>query len=229
MFLSKRNSYRIFRHHLPLALVSAASIFIFYSIVQSDDEVFRWSLATGYVGIALLGATLFTGPLKVIRKLRNPVSTDSRRDMGIWCGIISVAHVILGLQVHMGQMILYFFREVGERKSLVPRVDLFGFANYTGLAALLVISVLLLLSNDISLRRVGQKRWKSLQRWNYAVFVLVVIHSVAYQITESRHIQYLLLFGLIVGITSTAQILGFLKTRKAKSTSPERKASVKTT
>ena len=171
-------------------------------------------MATGYVGLALLGATLATGALNVLRNRRNSVSIDLRRDIGIWCGIISLAHVVIGLQVHMGNMLLYFFREVGETKRLVLRSDLFGFANYTGLIAALVIALLLALSNDASLRLLGSRRWKFLQRWNYAAIFLVVLHSLGYQITENRQLPYLFLFSVIVGAVLIIQFLGFRRQKR---------------
>ncbi len=215
--LSKRNKQRFLRHHLVLAFICGALILALYSLVQSDDVKFRWSMNTGYVGLALLGATLITGALNVLRDRRNPVSTDLRRDLGIWCGLISLAHVGIGLQVHMGNMWLYFFREAVEYNIFVPRADLFGFANYAGLIAALFITLLLTLSNDFSLRRLGSKRWKFLQRWNYAVVVFVILHSLAYQIIEKRHLPYLLLFGLIIGFFTIIQILGYLQKSREES------------
>lgn len=212
--LSKRAKDRILRHHLPFAFACGASLFTLYSTARSDSWAFRLSLATGYVGLALLGATLVTGALNVLRDLRNPVSTDLRRDLGIWCGLISLGHVVIGLQVHLGNMLLYFFHEAGEAKRLVPRFDLFGFANYTGLIAALVVVLLLALSNDASLRSLGRKRWKFWQRWNYAVMGLVVLHSIAYQILERRQLQYLLLFSVIVGPAFIFQISGFRRQRR---------------
>jgi sulfoxide reductase heme-binding subunit YedZ len=67
------------------------------------------------------------------------------------------------------------------------RHDLFGFANWTGLAAALVLVLLLAISNDASLRTLGTKRWKSWQRWTYWAAALTVAHALAYQI-ESRHL-----------------------------------------
>jgi methionine sulfoxide reductase heme-binding subunit len=213
--LSKRNKQRFLRHHLVLAFICGASLLTLYSLVQSDDVKFRWSLTTGYVGLALLGATLITGALNVLRSRRNPVSTDLRRDIGIWCGTISLAHVVIGLQIHLGgKMLLYFFRETSDKTDFVPRADLFGFANYAGLIAALVITLLLALSNDISLRRLGSNRWKFLQRWNYAIVVFVMLHSFAYQFIEKRQLPYLLLFSLVVGTTLTIQLLGFWRKRR---------------
>lgn len=195
-------------------LACGSSLALLYSLVRSDDVKFRWSMATGYVGLALLGATLVTGAVNILRSRRNPVSTDLRRDIGIWCGVISLTHVVIGLQVHMGNMLLYFFREAGAEKRLVPRSDLFGFANYTGLIAALVIVLLLALSNDISLRSLGSKRWKFLQRWSYAIIILVALHSAAYQFIENRQLPYLVLFSVIVGAVLLTQVSGFRRQKR---------------
>lgn len=208
-FLTQRSQYRLLRHHLSLALASGALISLLYSVGRSDFVLQRLSLATGYLGLALLGATLVIGALDLLRGRRNPVSTDLRRDVGIWCGVISLAHVVFGLQVHMGSMLLYFFRRSKGAKHLVLRFDLFGFANYTGLIAALIIILLLALSNDFSLRRLGGRRWKFLQRWNYAVIALVVLHSVAYQFIEERQLPYVISFGSIVVTVLLIQVLGF--------------------
>ncbi len=210
----KRTKHRLIRHHLVLALVSALLMILLYFAVQSNDILFRWSIATGYTGLALLAATLMTGALNVLRDGRNPISTDLRRDIGIWCGVISLAHVVIGLQVHMGNMLLYFFREAGEAGRLVLRVDLFGFANYSGLLASIIIVFLLALSNDVSLRALGSRRWKALQRWNYALIILVIIHSIAYQVIESRQSLYLVLFGIIVLSIAVFQTAGFRRRRR---------------
>ncbi|MEO6049803.1 MAG: ferric reductase-like transmembrane domain-containing protein [Pyrinomonadaceae bacterium] len=177
------------------------------------------SLATGYLGIALLGATLILGALNVLRRKTNPVSTDLRRDVGIWCGIVSLAHVVIGLQVHMGSMLLYFFNDVEAQNHFSFRTNLFGLANYVGLFAVFLILFLLILSNDSSLRYLGKQRWKSFQRLNYVLMLLVVFHSIAYQILENRQLKFLIVFGLIVGGTLTIQILG-IRAKKSISTVP---------
>jgi len=82
---------RLARHHLPLALLSAASIAIMDRFLQSDDPIWRLSMATAYVALGLLAATLAIGPLNILRRRPNPVSTDLRRDIGIWAGLIGIA------------------------------------------------------------------------------------------------------------------------------------------
>ena len=50
----------------------------------------------------------------------------------------------------------------------------------------LLLILLLATSNDFSLRRFGTHKWKQLQRWNYAVFALVAVHSFAFQGVETQ-------------------------------------------
>ena len=102
--------------------------------------------------------------------------------MGIWAGISALLHTAVGLNVHLrGKMWLYF---VDTHHHL--RRDAFGFGNYTGVLAALVFALLLALSNDVSFRRLGADRWKSLQRWAYAGIVLTTAHAIAYQQIEKR-------------------------------------------
>ncbi|MBA4159583.1 MAG: hypothetical protein H0X65_19215, partial [Gemmatimonadetes bacterium] len=53
--------------------------------------------------------------------------------------------------------------------------------------------LLLALSNDLSLRLLKAGRWKTLQRWNYALFALTVVHGIAYQVIEDRKAGYVVL------------------------------------
>ena len=213
---SRRMQRRLASHHLPLALMAAVGLAITYSLVESQNPVFRWSMATAYVGLALLGGTLLTGPLNVLRRRPNPVSTDLRRDIGIWAGLLGVAHFLIGWQVHMPHRYLYWLREVKGSTALRPRADLFGFANYTGLVAVLVAILLLALSNDYFVGRLGSRRWKRLQRWNYAYFALVLLHGVAYQVIEKRKLPYVLALSILVIPSLLIQVLGYGARRAAR-------------
>ncbi len=220
---------RALRHHLVLAPVSTVVVFFVY-ILQgpgglpadfnqelSDTVLFRWSIATAYTGLGLVGATLLIGPLNVLRGHRNPVSIDLRRDIGIWAGIISLVHVTIGLQVHtisMSDMVNYFFYIIGPPKYVAIRTDLWGFANYAGLMVTLLIALLLALSNDRSLRRLKPERWKALHRSNYALFMFLVVHGIAYQALESRVALYLLLFGAIAVAVLLIQLVGFRRRKR---------------
>lgn len=217
--LSRRIRQRLVRHHLILAVAASAALPATYALTTSKNPVFRWSMATGYVGLALLGATLVTGPLNIVRRRPNPVSTDLRRDLGIWAGVLAIVHFLVGWQVHMPHRYLYWLQEVKDTGGLRPRTDLFGFANYTGLVAVLIALLLLVLSNDFYLRELGARRWKALQRWNYGLFALVVAHGVAYQVIEKRVAPFVIAFAGLSLLTLLAQYLGFrrLKQQRARS------------
>jgi sulfoxide reductase heme-binding subunit YedZ len=91
------------------------------------------------------------------------------------------------------------------------RHDLFGLANYTGAAGTLVLIALLATSNDFSLRRLGTRKWKQLQRWNYAVFALVAVHSFAFQGVETQKVQWVITVAICVAMTLGLQIGGIVR------------------
>src|SRR6218665_2801786 len=132
--MSPRFKVRL-KHHFTLLIVTGVLLFLFIRLIPGDDVKYLWSMATGYVAIILLAGTLLIGPFNVYKKRLNPVSTDQRRDIGIWCGLIGLLHVVFGIQVHMGDIWLYFFKAVEGIDSHQFRDDLFGLANYTGLLA----------------------------------------------------------------------------------------------
>jgi methionine sulfoxide reductase heme-binding subunit len=93
------------------------------------------------------------------------------------------------------------------------RRDAFGFGNYTGVLAAVVFAVLLALSNDVSLRKLGAQRWKSLQRWAYAGIVLTAAHAIAYQQIEKRISPFQVLLYIVFGIVLAFQIMAAFKSR----------------
>jgi methionine sulfoxide reductase heme-binding subunit len=184
------------RAHLSIAAGTVMATALMFAWVKSDDPMFRASMATAYVALALFAVTLAFGPATALRGHRYPVSTDIRRDFGIWSGILALAHVAIGLQVHMrGKMWEYFAQ--ASRGVLLPRLDPFGLANYTGLAATLIFAVLLATSNDLSLRRLGAGRWQRIHGLaNWAV-ALTLLHGVAYQWIEKRPWTFVVLFAAL--------------------------------
>jgi sulfoxide reductase heme-binding subunit YedZ len=167
---------RLLFHHLPLALASAVALIMFIVLTSSRRggiSIQQLSTPTGYVATLLLALTLLIGPANLLLRRRNPVSTYLRRDVGTWTATFSVVHVIVSLQGH-GSFVDFFFRD-GR-----PLIDRFGLGNWTGLAATVIVVGLLVTSTDRAMRELKGKRWKDLQRLNYTLFVLVIIHAVFY-------------------------------------------------
>lgn len=213
--MSPRFKVRL-KHHFTLLIATGLLLFLFIRLIPGDDVKYLWSMATGYVAIILLAGTLLIGPFNVYKKLLNPVSTDLRRDIGIWCGLIGLLHIMIGIQVHMGNIWLYFFNAVEGINSYQLRDDVFGIANYTGLLAGVILLALLFLSNDLSLQWLKTKRWKTIQRGNYILFALVLTHGILYQVIEKRMIIIIVLFAGIMMLPAIAQTIGFRITKSKK-------------
>jgi sulfoxide reductase heme-binding subunit YedZ len=133
----------------------------------------RLSMATAYAALVFLSASLAPGPWNVLRGRANPVSFKLLRDVGIlWAGALALLHTAVALTVHLrGRMWMYFLRRLHP-----PALQntLFGFANYIGAAAALLVILVLILSNNVAIRALGSRRWKSLQPWIYSAFSLTV-------------------------------------------------------
>tara|TARA_R110000850_G_scaffold96394_1_gene201566 strand:+ start:3617 stop:4087 length:471 start_codon:yes stop_codon:yes gene_type:complete len=118
-------------------------------------------------------------------KLKNPISTNIRRDIGIFGGLLGLIHSVVGLFMHFtGRPWLYFVEEV--EKGFAIRKGNFGLANYTGLLGAFILILLLVISNDYFLRKLKAAKWKNLQRFTYLMFVLVIAHSIFYRLNADK-------------------------------------------
>ena len=210
--------WRLWRHHLPLLGMSGIAVVVLYATRPYSDVLSRASFATAYPAMVLLAITLATGPWNVLRKRPNPVSSDLRRDIGIWAGILGVVHTAVGQCVHLrGRPWLYYVYGAKEHHSFPVRHDLFGFSNYTGAIAVLLLIALLATSNDLSLRRLGRERWKKLQRWNYAVFAATALHAFGYQAIEKQHFPFVATIAGCVAAAGALQFAGVVARRRMQS------------
>ena len=195
---------------LPLLLASSTALTcLFFLLVPGRTLLERASMATGYLALVLVAVSLAIGPLNILRDVSNPPSINLRRDIGIIAGIVAIAHVILGLQVHFGGDFVRYFLDIKTNMGIVGiRVDGFGIANHLGLIATMIILVLLCISNNLSIRRLGPRTWKQIQRWNYVGAPLVVVHALVYQGVERRKAVFVA--GVLVIAIGTAflQLLG---------------------
>ena len=217
LFPPRRNRLqsRLLRHHLPLLLISFLCVAALYSTrPPQEDAISRASFATAYPALVLLAATLLIGPWNWLRSKPNPVSSDLRRDLGIWAGILALVHTAVGQCVHLrGRPWLYYVYGPAEHHHGL-RHDAFGFANYTGAASALLVIALLATSNDYSLRRLRTRGWKKLQRWNYAVFALAAVHALLYQQgIEKQKAGFVAVVLACIVITVALQSVVFMRRR----------------
>jgi sulfoxide reductase heme-binding subunit YedZ len=210
--MTSRLLRRLWRHHLPFGLVTAACGFILYVTRPYPDVLTRLSFATAWPALVLLTATLAIGPWRILRGKPPVLSQDLRRDTGIWAGITGGLHAGIGQCVHLrGRPWLYYIYENWQRAHVQPlRHDVFGFANFTGLFAALVLIILLATSNDASLRKLGTVRWKNWQRWNYACFGLTACHTFGYLLgIESLKLWSIVTASICAVIAVLMQFTGY--------------------
>lgn len=202
---------RRLRRHILLAAVAGVLTWIAWRATPPPDFRHRLSMATAYAALAFLAVSLGLGPWNLLRRRPNPISFDLRRDVGIWTGLLALLHTAVGLTVHLrGRMWMYFLRRLHPPAL---QTTIFGFANYVGLVAAILFLLLLLLSNDFSLRVLGTRRWKSIQRWGYAAFGCTIAHGIAYQVIEKRPFPWVLLFSAMTAGVLVFQGVGFLRMR----------------
>ena len=195
-----------YARHLTLAALALALVGLGYAVSPPPDIRHRLSMATAYAGLMFLAVSLCLGPWRVLRKRPNPVSFDLRRDVGIWAGVLAIAHTVVGLTVHLrGRMWMYFLKRLHPPALQDTQ---FGAANFAGLAGALILLLLLAISNDVSMRRLGTQRWKSMQRWIYAAFAFTVLHGIAYQVVEKRRLPWVVVFFALTIAVVAMQLAG---------------------
>jgi sulfoxide reductase heme-binding subunit YedZ len=214
---SQRRRRRRIRHNVVIMVAGLVVGLAIGVLFPSKELRAHISVATAYVSLGLVALSLMLGPLNLIRNSPNPLSNDLRRDLGIWGAIVGLVHVGIGLTVHFqGRMYLYFLPPP-EWGAIIPiRTDAFGGANYLGAVAGLVLLVLLTLSNDKALHRLGAIKWKRWQQLNYVAGVTILLHGVLYQLLEKRRIGFVVLFALVSLATLGLQLLGIRRSRRPR-------------
>jgi len=207
--ISPRLSRRLFRHHLPLGILSIGSAAALYLTRPYSDVITRLSFASAWPGLVLIAFTLLIGPFKQIWGRNVAVSQDFRRDVGIWAGMVGVFHAVIGNCVHLrGRPWLYYIYE--KWRAMPLRYDMFGFSNYTGLVAAVLLAVLLMTSNDFYLRRLGNREWKTLQRWGYWGAGFAGLHTFGYLVgIEAAKPGYIAFAVIMIATATTLQVMGW--------------------
>jgi sulfoxide reductase heme-binding subunit YedZ len=213
---------RLLLHHVPVALASAEALVVLIGLTPRHDGFSIQQLAspTGDVALVLLAVTLLIGPANLLLRRANPVNSYLRRDVGAWTAIWSLVHVVVGFQGHGGGVFGFVDYFVADGR---PLTNSFGMGNWTGLAATVIVVLLLVLSNNRYLGELKSRRWKDLQRLNYALFGLVVLHAVYYGALRRMTSPFTLLLIVTVIAVLVGQAVGiWLWRRHARTTASQR-------
>jgi len=189
----------------------------FYLLDTDLSPAGKLSMSSAYLSLALFTGAMAIGPVNLLLGATNPGSSYLRRDLGIWSALLALFHTVSGLQVHFIGRIWLYFTYPADQSHLIPlRHDFFGLTNYLGLLSTILMVILLLLSNNRSIKRLGLQRWKKWQRCSYLLILALPLHGFIYQILDKRIGGYTLLLGAIATIAITLQLAGRLKFRRSK-------------
>jgi sulfoxide reductase heme-binding subunit YedZ len=204
---------RLLFHHMPLALASAAGLVVLIALSPAHGGFSIRQLAspTGDVALVLLAVTLLIGPANLVFRRRNPVNSYLRRDVGVWTAIFSLIHVIIGFQGHGGGSFGFVDFFVADGR---PLTNSFGLGNWTGFAATVLVVGLLVVSTDRYLRELKAGPWKNLQRLNYTLFALVVLHAVFYGALRRMTSPFTLVLLFTVVAVFLGQAVGIWLSRR---------------
>lgn len=226
-FLADFGQKRFFTH-LGLFGFTLLGVFLTYLYESTSQLNDILSVGTGYVSLILLVVTLAIGTLNLVLKRKNPVNVNFRRDVGIWCGITGVFHGLISFTLYNSGNILAYFLTKSSNGSYSADFNLNALSNLIGVLAFLIMLVLLLTSNNLSMRYLKGKSWKYVQRLNYALFILGVVHTVGYLILNLRESFFTFLLMALVIFTIIAQLVGIMFTIQREGTQAREAAANQT-
>lgn len=172
-----------------LALAAALTVIMLVAAVSGPDAgaLDRQSIVSAYLCLGLLCVTLLIGPWRAVSDGRVPSNNYLRRDIGIWAALIGMVHFLLANMLSMNYAYLgRYVTDAAAAPSAEVRRQLYNYGTITGYVVAVLFLLLLGLSSDRVMRRVGLRWWKRLQRSSYVAFALTALHGFAFQALESR-------------------------------------------
>lgn len=166
------------QRHLTVIFISVlGSALLLYS--RSEwSAMHRWNRAIGDMSLVLLAFTMMIGPMSRLWRRFSRI-IPYRRELGIYAVLLALLHttIILFGWVSLDLMRLFGFEFHPNLQQYVMLNHGFALANVIGILALLYGFVLMLTSNNLSLRWLGNNVWKYIQQGTYVLWWLSVVHT----------------------------------------------------
>jgi DMSO/TMAO reductase YedYZ heme-binding membrane subunit len=202
--------------HFLLAAASTAAPLAAAGAAPAGAALDRMSLMLAWLCLLYFTAVLLVGPAHVLRTGRLVTNHLLRRDLGIWCAVTGLAHLALSFKISMTPLYMQLYIDgAGSWPAPAWRRELYKWGVIGSLVIAVVFLMLLALSNNASLRRLGPAWWKRLQRLSYPAFVLTVAHGVVFQLIESRTAWLWAALLCLTGAVTGAQLMGWSRLRGA--------------
>ena len=212
----------LIRRHLTVVLIGAGLIYLFWLSRPQWSADMRFWRAVGDGSLILLYLTMALGPAARILPLAG-ILLPYRRELGVWFGILAVAHTIIILDGWVRWDVLLFmgYQFVPELDRMIRLESGFGMANILGLLAVIIALPLMATSADWATRALGAGAWKFLHYAAYSIFYMVALHTAYFlyiHYTTSFHRTvpepnwFQIPFAVLTTIVLALQIGAFLKT-----------------
>ncbi|MFA5108748.1 MAG: ferric reductase-like transmembrane domain-containing protein [Candidatus Micrarchaeia archaeon] len=151
----QKTSWLMFIIVCALALLGAYQALIDQS---AQRAVIRYMALSGFF---LLCMTLIIGPLAVLFPQRFDAWVEPRRAVGLAAFVFIVLHLSLVMSLYFG----WNFARVIANTGLAVATP-----------AVIILFALTATSSDWAIKKIGFGKWKIIQEFNYAVFILVFAH-----------------------------------------------------
>jgi methionine sulfoxide reductase heme-binding subunit len=159
----------------------------------------------GLLALIFLVASLACTPAKILTGWTWPIRL--RRMLGLLAFFYAALHFATYVAVDQRFDWPVLWADVTSRKFMV-----------VGFAAFLLLLPLAVTSNDISVPRLGYRRWKALHRLAYLAGILAVVHFLW---RVKLDISQPLVYAALLGVLFLVRIVDAVRTRRAKARSAE--------
>jgi len=205
------------RRHIFLAASSLAILITAWFAGAGSAALDRVSTVSAYLFLLSISLVLLIGPWRAMRTGRATTNDTLRRDVAIWSAINGLVHLIAGAMQSMtpGYLNLFITHAVNPPPA-ATRELLFLWSTVAGFVIGALLLILLALSSNRSLTKIGQRWWKRLHRLSYLVFLLTILHGFGFQILESRFWAGYAVVIVISLAVCIAQSLGFRAVSRQK-------------
>lgn len=212
----------LIRRYLVVVVIGVILIYLFWLSRPQWSADMRFWRAVGDGSLILLYLTLALGP--AVRFLpRAGVLLPYRRELGIWFGILAIAHtvIILGGWIQWDFSLFMGYQYIPAIDRVVRLESGFGMANILGPLAVLIALPLMATSADWATGALGAGSWKFLHYAAYSIFYMVALHTAYFlyiHFTTSYHRTvpepnwFQIPFAVLTTIVLALQAGAFLKT-----------------
>lgn len=179
---------RTLGRHCVVLVLAMLSTYLFLVVHSKWAPIHRWNRSFADASLVLLAITMMLGPAA---RLWNPWNrlVPWRRQFGIYAVGFGAVHTLLVLDgwVEWDIPRIAGFLVHPALGDYVLAEHGFGLANVIGILALVYGAVLLMISNDYAVRRLGGSVWKFIQSGAYVMWSLVVIHTAYFLFMHFLH------------------------------------------